>query len=59
MTLEDRLIFDLASWDNVTPMAKDLIEKLLKKDPKQRITLDNAMAHPWFDQARARFQVSQ
>lgn len=54
MTLDDKLVFDLPCWDNVTSMAKDLISRLLMKDQKQRITLDNAMAHPWFEQARAR-----
>ena len=59
MTLDDKLVFDLPCWENVTPMAKDLIVRLLAKDPKQRISLDGAMAHPWFDQARTRFQANQ
>ena len=28
---------------------KDLIEKLLRKDPKKRISLDEALAHPWIE----------
>ena len=59
MTLDDKLVYDLPCWDNVTPMAKDLITRLLMKDPKQRITLDNAMAHPWFDSVRARYAAHQ
>mgnify|MGYP000931428554 CR=1 FL=1 len=54
MTLEDQLVFDLPCWDSVTVGAKDLISKLLHKDPKQRISLDAAMAHPWFKKARRR-----
>ena len=34
MTLDDKLVFDLPCWDNVTSMAKDLITRLLTKDPK-------------------------
>ena len=57
MTLEDKLVFDLACWDNVSSTAKDLVTKLLIKDPKQRISLDAAMAHPWFDLARNKYQT--
>ena len=34
MTLDDKLVFDLPCWDQITPMAKDLITRLLIKDPK-------------------------
>lgn len=39
MTLEDKLVFDLSCWENVSTNAKDLIKKLLLKDPRQRLTL--------------------
>jgi serine/threonine protein kinase len=29
-------------------IAKDLIQKLLKTDPSQRIKLDEIAQHPWF-----------
>ena len=48
MTLHDKLVFDLPCWDNVSASAKDLIKKLLTKDQKQRISLEQAMNHPWF-----------
>lgn len=32
----------------VSPEAKDLIEKLLAKDPKQRLSVEDALNHPWF-----------
>ena len=56
MTLDDKLVFDLQCWDDVSSNAKDLITKLLIKDPKHRITLDAAMNHPWFNQARAKYE---
>jgi len=35
-------------WINVSNDAKDLIRKLLAKDPEQRISAEEACAHPWF-----------
>ena len=32
MTLEDKLVFDLPVWDDVSNQAKDLVKKLLIKD---------------------------
>jgi serine/threonine protein kinase len=29
-------------------LAKDLVQKLLKANPKERISLENALEHPWF-----------
>ena len=54
MTLEDQLVFDLPCWDKISPSAKDLIVKLLRKDPKQRISLSEAMRHPWFETVAGR-----
>jgi len=34
-------------WDHVSDSAKDLISKLLVLDPKQRLTAEQALAHPW------------
>lgn len=59
MTLDDKLVFDLPCWDQITPMAKDLIQRLLVKDPKQRISLESAMNHPWFDSVRAKYAAHQ
>lgn len=48
MTLESRLEFDLACWDKVSETCKDLLTRLLIKDPKKRITLDDALDHAWY-----------
>lgn len=34
----------------VSPEARDLLHRLLEKDPAQRITIDEAFRHPWFMQ---------
>eukprot|EP00743_Colponemidia_sp_Colp-15_P004051 GILK01004370.1.p1 GENE.GILK01004370.1~~GILK01004370.1.p1 ORF type:complete len:931 (+),score=151.79 GILK01004370.1:61-2793(+) len=46
-TLEGRLDFSDDHWQRISDAAKDLIRKLLKTDPSQRITIDAAMQHPW------------
>jgi len=35
-------------WDDVSDLAKDFIQHLLVKDPKDRLTALEAMEHPWF-----------
>jgi len=47
MTLENPLIFDLPCWKKVSDSAKDLITKLLIKDPTKRMNLKEALAHEW------------
>ena len=49
MTLESKLEFDLACWDKVSETCKDLLKKLLMKDPKARITLEDVLNHKWFE----------
>ena len=41
----------IESYQNLSDNAKDLITKLLKFDPKERITARNALNHPWFQTA--------
>ena len=56
MTLEDRLVFDLPCWKRIGNSVKDLLSKLLAKDPRERVSLDQAMAHPWFQNSRNKFR---
>lgn len=44
----DRPIFvRVEYWEHVSPLARDFISKCLVVDPKERITIDAAIAHPW------------
>ena len=38
-------------WSNISPMAIDLLGKLLVVDPVQRISADEALEHDWFSQS--------
>jgi serine/threonine protein kinase len=33
----------------VSPNAIDLVKKLTRKDPNERITAEEALQHPWFN----------
>lgn len=39
--------FPTKDWGNVDPLAKDLVSKLLVKDPKQRLSAQMILDHPW------------
>ena len=39
---------DKALWADITDEAKDLVDKLLDKDPKTRPNITEALSHPWF-----------
>jgi serine/threonine protein kinase len=37
-------------WDKISPEAKDLVGRMLLKDPRQRITATDCLKHPWFNE---------
>ena len=39
--------FDLKEFDQVTPAAKDLISRLLRKSPSQRLSALQCLEHEW------------
>jgi len=39
--------FRRAEWSVISPEARDLVGNLLKVDPQERITVADALAHPW------------
>lgn len=54
MTCEEGLVFDSPQWSSFSKDAKDLIFRLLIKKPAERITLEQALAHPWFRKVKAK-----
>jgi calcium/calmodulin-dependent serine protein kinase len=34
-------------WDYISEPAKDLVRKMLIADPNNRITVEEALEHPW------------
>lgn len=34
-------------WDEVTDQGKEFLRELLKLDPKERLTAEQALSHPW------------
>ena len=40
--------FDSPAWDDVSEQAKDLIRCMMVVQPERRITVDEALCHPWF-----------
>ncbi len=43
-----QVFFPAKQWHNVSHEAKDLISKMLEKDPAQRYTAKQCLEHPWF-----------
>ena len=55
MTMEEGLKFDLSVWNSISQECKNLISELLRKTPSNRINLDEAIKHTWFDSIRHKF----
>mmetsp|Transcript_11494 Transcript_11494/g.15961 ORF Transcript_11494/g.15961 Transcript_11494/m.15961 type:complete len:396 (-) Transcript_11494:500-1687(-) len=47
MIAEGRVEYPEPFWGKVTPSAKELVAGLLKMDPKDRFTAEEALKHPW------------
>lgn len=45
--LEGNIDFDSDPWPSISESAKDLVRKMLSKDPKKRITAQEVLEHPW------------
>ncbi|XP_013419371.1 titin homolog isoform X2 [Lingula anatina] len=41
--------FDDECWEQISPDAKDFISKCLVKDTKKRMTIEQALNHPWLN----------
>lgn len=45
--LQGRLDFESEPWPSISDSAKDLIKKMLERDPKKRLTAHEVLCHPW------------
>ena len=41
--------FRSSVWKTISNEAKDLIKKLIVKDPSKRLTIQQAIQHPWIN----------
>ncbi|CRL00802.1 CLUMA_CG014053, isoform A [Clunio marinus] len=44
---EAKYSFKSRLWNDVSRPAKDLIRKLIQKEPEKRLTIDEVLSHPW------------
>ncbi|KAL9245488.1 hypothetical protein vseg_019134 [Gypsophila vaccaria] len=45
--LKGKLDFESDPWPSISDSAKDLISKMLERDPRRRLTAYEALCHPW------------
>uniref|UniRef100_A0A6N2N5Y1 non-specific serine/threonine protein kinase n=1 Tax=Salix viminalis TaxID=40686 RepID=A0A6N2N5Y1_SALVM len=45
--LKGELDFESEPWPNISESAKDLVRKMLARDPKKRLTAHEVLCHPW------------
>eukprot|EP00270_Netrium_digitus_P004337 TRINITY_DN1538_c0_g1_i4.p1 TRINITY_DN1538_c0_g1~~TRINITY_DN1538_c0_g1_i4.p1 ORF type:complete len:458 (+),score=25.06 TRINITY_DN1538_c0_g1_i4:125-1498(+) len=44
---DSHLDFQSSPWDIISPMAKDIVQRMLRKEPSERISIEEALRHPW------------
>mmetsp|Transcript_31174 Transcript_31174/g.47702 ORF Transcript_31174/g.47702 Transcript_31174/m.47702 type:complete len:154 (-) Transcript_31174:24-485(-) len=59
MTVKGSLSFDLPCWMHISLSARDLLSKLLAKDPRKRMPMEDALKHPWFTKRSFRLRSMQ
>ena len=47
IVVERKVRFDQVIWKKLSPECLDFVQKLLIKDPKERLTVEQALRHPW------------
>ncbi|KAA8522635.1 hypothetical protein F0562_013004 [Nyssa sinensis] len=45
--LQEKLDFESEPWPGISDSAKDLIRKMLERNPKKRLTAHEVLCHPW------------
>lgn len=44
--------FSPADWSHISPQAKDVVNRLLKVDPMERMTVKELLHHPWLQETQ-------
>lgn len=52
MIISQRNTFKEAVWNSVSNQSKVMIDQMMSKDPKKRITATEALKSPYFDSIR-------
>ncbi|KAL0692250.1 hypothetical protein Bca4012_059430 [Brassica carinata] len=45
--LQGKLDFESNPWPSISESVKDLVKKMLERDPKKRLTAHQVLCHPW------------
>lgn len=56
MTCEDDVVFDKETWKNYSADSRDIINRLLIKNPEKRITLQEVIDHKWFKNIKSKIE---
>lgn len=48
LNMECHIYLKNIHWPHISSEGKDIIKKMLEKDPQVRISAKEALAHPWF-----------
>uniref|UniRef100_A0A8C4N2R0 non-specific serine/threonine protein kinase n=1 Tax=Eptatretus burgeri TaxID=7764 RepID=A0A8C4N2R0_EPTBU len=48
-----RFDFPEEEWGQISELAKDIVRKLLRVKPEERLTVDEVLAHPWLNSLEA------
>jgi len=52
LILEGKFEFDVPEWTVVSQEAKELVQQLLTVNPRERLTIQQALDHPWLRQSK-------
>ena len=50
--------FDDPSWDDVSDLAKDFICRLMAKDKRKRMSVQEALRHPWITVSKFPLEIN-
>lgn len=56
---EGKFDFYAEDWKDISDDAKDLIKRLLKQNPEDRMTAEEALQHPWITEKRPKSFISK